>query len=307
MSTQRHVHEVMTPVPVRPGPLHHMNRLVVPPGRWAEYDPFLFLTEDIFAKGNFDTHPHRGLETVTVAVHGDFKVEDSSGEEWLFGPGDAQWTTAGFGVVHDEGPVPGDRLMHCLQWWINLPAKHKRASARYQNLYAKHLPVVKRPGVEIRIYSGELAGRTAPTINLVPIILADVRIATREQVRLSMPAGHNAFFYVLDGIGRVGPDQVVVADGQVAHLPPTTGTDSELLIASEADLRGILFAGEPLREPSTRPPYEGNPATQALCYADPDEPNGDGSTIREDQMKVIATRPASAEVLSSADWPHTIR
>jgi redox-sensitive bicupin YhaK (pirin superfamily) len=50
--------------------------------------------------------PHRGFETVTYALEGDFEHEDSAGHRGRIGPGDVQWMTAGAGVVHSRCRPP---------------------------------------------------------------------------------------------------------------------------------------------------------------------------------------------------------
>ena len=48
----------------------------------------------------FPSHPHRGFETVTIARRG--YIDHSTRRRLRFGRGDAQWLTAGGGIVHSE-------------------------------------------------------------------------------------------------------------------------------------------------------------------------------------------------------------
>ncbi len=50
----------------------------------------------------FPAHPHRGFETVTVVRKGLIDHSDSLGATARFGRRDAQWLTAGAGIVHSE-------------------------------------------------------------------------------------------------------------------------------------------------------------------------------------------------------------
>ena len=50
----------------------------------------------------FPQHPHRGFETLTVTLTGLIDHSDSLGATARFGEGDAQWMTAGRGIVHAE-------------------------------------------------------------------------------------------------------------------------------------------------------------------------------------------------------------
>jgi len=92
-------------------------------------------------------HPHRGFETVTMAIKGEVEHRDSSGGGGKISTGGVQWMTAGSGVVHEEfhsrdfAEKGGEFEM--VQLWVNLPAKHKMTKPRYQSLDKKDLPIVR--------------------------------------------------------------------------------------------------------------------------------------------------------------------
>src|SRR5258708_3782341 len=75
-------------------------------------DPFLLIDElgpVDYAPGEAlgaPDHPHRGFETVTYALEGEFEHEDSAGHRGALGAGDVQWMTAGGGIIHSEMPSP---------------------------------------------------------------------------------------------------------------------------------------------------------------------------------------------------------
>src|ERR1700716_2563765 len=61
-------------------------------------------------------HPHRGFETVTYALDGEFEHEDSAGHRGVLRPGDVQWMTAGAGIIHSEvasGRIRGRATRKC--------------------------------------------------------------------------------------------------------------------------------------------------------------------------------------------------
>ena len=58
-------------------------------------------------RGDFGNHPHRGIETVTYVVEGRIDHYDNQGHEGTILPGDAQWMTAGRGLIHNEIPAEG--------------------------------------------------------------------------------------------------------------------------------------------------------------------------------------------------------
>src|ERR1041384_2935667 len=83
-------------------------------------------------------HPHRGVETVTDALDGEFEHEDSVGHRGWLRPGDVQWMTAGAGIVHSEMPSARIRKeggrVHGFQIWVNLPKRDKMMRPRYQDV-----------------------------------------------------------------------------------------------------------------------------------------------------------------------------
>src|SRR5437899_7500369 len=115
-----------------------------PTAALALVDPFLLLDEmgpaDYApgeAKGAPD-HPHRGFETVTYMLEGEFEHEDSMGNKGKLTAGDVQWMTAGAGVVHSELPSAKIRKeggrVHGFQLWGNLPKRDQMMRPRYQGV-----------------------------------------------------------------------------------------------------------------------------------------------------------------------------
>jgi hypothetical protein len=73
----------------------------------------------------FPDHPHRGFETVTYMIEGEFTHEDFKGHKGVIGPGDIQWMTAGKGIVHSEMPTSFEVTSKGFQLWLNLKAENK--------------------------------------------------------------------------------------------------------------------------------------------------------------------------------------
>jgi redox-sensitive bicupin YhaK (pirin superfamily) len=92
----------------------------------------------------FPQHPHRGFETVTIARRGFIDHSDSLGATARFGRGDAQWMTAGKGVVHCEmfplvNQSAGNPL-ELFQIWLNLPSKDKLVDPYFTMLWNEDIP-----------------------------------------------------------------------------------------------------------------------------------------------------------------------
>ena len=104
----------------------------------ADYiDPFLMLDEfgsenkDDYLAG-FPPHPHRGIETVTYMLNGEFEHQDSTGAKGVMASGDVQWMKTGRGIIHSEMPAMKEGKLLGFQLWINMPAKLKKIN---QNIF----------------------------------------------------------------------------------------------------------------------------------------------------------------------------
>jgi quercetin 2,3-dioxygenase len=81
------------------------------------------INEDRVQPGaGFPTHGHRDMEIVTWILEGALKHEDSMGNGSIIRPGEAQYMSAGRGVLHSEFNASKTEPVHLLQIWI-LPAK----------------------------------------------------------------------------------------------------------------------------------------------------------------------------------------
>jgi quercetin 2,3-dioxygenase len=224
--------------------------LVLPPGGWALFDPFLMLAEDWFSAVGFDFHPHRGIETVTFVLDGQLEHRDNRGGHGVLGPGDAQWMTAGSGIIHSEKALEG-KPVHSLQLWVNLPAAEKMTGPGYQDLKGAEMPVRKGPGFQARVFSGRSGEVIGPARNHVPVTMVEVTMDAGARFTQALPAGDSGFVYALAGEGRFGPAELALRAGQVAQLSDSHERDgaTELSVVADQPLRLLLFSGRPLREP----------------------------------------------------------
>jgi quercetin 2,3-dioxygenase len=243
----------------------HRVRHLLQIGDWEATDPFLALAEDWFPSGTFGPHPHRGIETVTYVIEGSIEHRDSGGHKGTIGVGDAQWMTAGRGLLHSETPPEG-MLTHSLQLWVNLPAAEKFTEPRYQDLVGQAMPIRREPGAEVVVYSGTSATIVSTTKNHVPVTMLKLCLLAGARVQQGLPGDYNAFVVVLDGAGYIGADRTPVRQGEVAWL---TFNDSSLMTETTfaavggERLEALLFAGRPLREPvRARGPFVMNTEAQ---------------------------------------------
>lgn len=227
-------------------------------------DPFLLLDEmgptDVApgeAVGAPD-HPHRGFETVTYMLEGEFEHRDSAGHHGVIHSGDVQWMTAGSGVVHSE--MPGAALQrdggrsHGLQLWVNLPRAAKMTPPRYQDLRCADIPTVGSDGVEVKVIAGEALGVVGPANTHVPILYVHARVDAGATLDLAVPSDANVFAYVLSGTGDFGSGARAHQSQLVAFAGPGSGSagDGIRIQGGEGGVELVVLAGRPLREPVVR-------------------------------------------------------
>jgi quercetin 2,3-dioxygenase len=223
-------------------------------------DPFLLLdemgpTEVAPGEGiGAPDHPHRGFETVTYMLEGEFEHRDSAGNHGVIHTGDVQWMTAGSGVVHSE--MPGAVLQrdggrsHGLQLWVNLPRAAKMTEPRYQDLRSADIPTVVGDGFEAKVIAGEALGVVGPASTHVPIVYVHARVGDGATLDLAVPSDANAFAYVLSGSGEFGPAGRAGTRSQLVVF--RSGGDGIRIRGGAGGLDVIVLAGRPLREPVVR-------------------------------------------------------
>jgi quercetin 2,3-dioxygenase len=228
------------------------------------YDPFLLLDEmgpADYGPGEAvgaPDHPHRGFETVTYVLEGEFEHEDSAGHRGLLRAGDVQWMTAGAGIVHSE--MPSERIraqggrVHGFQIWINLPARLKMTRPRYQEVAASGIPVGRSEDgrAQVRVIAGEALGARAVIDTLTPIVYQDWTLEAGADVTVALGPEQRGVVYVFAGKARVGDQETEVADGQLGLLAGT-GENVRLRGPTEGPpARLLLLAGVPIAEPVAR-------------------------------------------------------
>jgi hypothetical protein len=236
---------------------------VIGTGALDSFDPFLLLDE--FRSDNpndylagFPNHPHRGFETVTYMLDGEFEHEDSAGHKGTIAPGDVQWMTAGRGVVHSEMPTrlireKGGRL-HGFQLWVNLPARDKMIAPRYQEVKSAGIPEATSPDglARVRVIAGAALGVRAVIDTRIPITYQDWTLQPGAVVEQAVDASHHAITYVFQGKARIGRDARELKDGQLGILDEGDSVRLEVPADATGPARLLLLSGRPIGEQVAR-------------------------------------------------------
>ncbi|MDD1977590.1 MULTISPECIES: pirin family protein [Pseudomonas] len=195
-------------------------------------------------------HPHRGFETVTIVYRGELEHRDSTGAGGRIGPGDVQWMTAAAGILHEEFHS-GDfarsgGVLEMVQLWVNLPAREKMSSPRYQTILDQSIPVIPLAGGStLRLIAGAFDGQKGPAKTFTPIDVWDLQLKREKPISLPVVVGRTTLIVVLQGTVLVNNTQLV----REAQTVLFDRADNEISLEANNEARIMLLCGEPLNEP----------------------------------------------------------
>jgi redox-sensitive bicupin YhaK (pirin superfamily) len=222
----------------------------------ADYiDPFLMLDEfgsenkDDYLAG-FPPHPHRGIETVTYMLNGEFEHEDSTGSKGRMRPGDIQWMKTGRGIIHSEMPAMKNGKLLGFQLWINMPAKMKMNKPKYDFIKSDQLVQYKDEDKLVNLIAGKFEEKEGPVKghNVEPIYF-DIELKEDKKINLEVPNTHNSFIYLLKGELKIGTNKHErVNDSMLILLE--RGTTLEVFASRYSKF--LFIAGKPIGEPIAR-------------------------------------------------------
>ena len=213
----------------------------------------------------FPAHPHRGFETVTVVRKGLIDHSDSLGAKARFGRGDAQWLTAGAGIVHSEMfpllDVGAPNPLELFQIWLNLPAASKMVKPHFTMFWSENIPRRiehddQGRETEIAIVAGALANADAP---LAPppdswaaqanadVAIWTIRMAPKGTWTLPAATGvgtrRNLYFFKGKSVNVASKE---IAGSSAIELNATAPV---LLVNGDEVSEFLLLQGRPIAEP----------------------------------------------------------
>ncbi len=219
-------------------------------------DPFIML--DYNSKFHFPAtdkpkgvgvHPHRGFETVTIAYEGSVSHHDSSGGGGTIHQGDVQWMTAASGVLHKEYHAEEfykqGGIFQMVQLWVNLPAKDKMSTPKYQAIEHKDIPTVEVENGFIEIIAGEYNQTKGVASTFSPVNMLNAKLNEGGKANFSFPANYNTVLLVIDGEVKVNNQEIVPTD----HLLLFTNEGEDFSIEATKNSVVLILSGEPLNEP----------------------------------------------------------
>ncbi len=265
----------------RTGYSHYVNmgpielRQPIPTSSIDQIDPFVLLHHygpyKISVDNNpFDLgpHPHRGFEPITFLIEGEQLHRDSLGNESLVTAGDVQWTTAGRGIIHAEGPskdfVNKGGVLEGIQLWLNLPANKKMIPAQYQHVKSENFAVEKSINnkISVQIVAGSLNGLNGKieTQTDVNAYIIDAKQGGMHVITLDKT--HQSLVYLIKG--EVIINDVVLSENKKQLIEFNSDGDHFSIVANK-NSKLLFLSGVPLKEEvTTYGPYVMNTQTEIM-------------------------------------------
>ena len=219
------------------------------------YDPFLMLDE--FGSedkedyiGGFPPHPHRGIETVTYMLHGEFEHEDSTGGKGKMKAGDVQWMKTGSGIIHSEMPAMSDGKLQGFQLWINMPAKLKMSKPEYIYIDSKEMQIHKDLDKTVKTIAGKFEKAEGPIKghNVEPIYF-DIELNKDKEFVFDLPITHNSLIYLVNGEIQIGEKKHErISNSNLILL----SKGENLKVKSISNSKFLLISGKPINEQIAR-------------------------------------------------------
>ena len=248
------VKKIIEPMPASDGAGVKLKRAIGTP-ELDYYDPFLMLDE--FGSDNaedyvagFPPHPHRGIETVTYMLKGEFEHEDSTGAKGRMASGDVQWMKTGRGIIHSEMPAMSEGKLQGFQLWINMPAELKKNKPEYIYIDSKQMQTYKDLDKKITIIAGKFKDIEGPVSkhNVEPIYF-DVELKEGKEFNFELLSTHNSFIYLVEGSIKIGDQaHASIQNSKLIIL----NKEKNLDVLALKNSKFLLISGKPIGEPIAR-------------------------------------------------------
>ncbi|PXX25646.1 pirin family protein [Arenibacter sp. ARW7G5Y1] len=211
--------------------------------------PFYFPPTD--KPRGVSVHPHRGFETVTIAYQGKVAHHDSSGNSGVIDVGDVQWMTAASGILHkeyhEEKFSKEGGYFQMAQLWVNLPAKYKMSTPKYQGITNSQInkyQLTDNKGI-IEVVAGSYKGIKGAASTFSPVNVFNARLEAGAKAGFTFPANFNTALLVVDGEINVNGSETIAEN----HFVLFENEGEEFSIEASKKSTVLILSGEPLNEP----------------------------------------------------------
>lgn len=259
MSTPKEPLQVIAPPPAHfVGDGFRVHSFIAPQGaplRSREMNPIIMFdynSRHYFApsdhKRGVGVHPHRGFETVTIAYEGEVAHHDSSGGGGIIKQGDVQWMTAARGVLHKEYHsetfTKEGGHFQMVQLWVNLPAKEKLSTPKYQAIAKEDMNnVALDNGARIELIAGSFGPHKGPASTFSPVHLSNVYLSGND-AQYTFPDHYRVGVLAIKGAATVEGVEL-----PQDHMVVLSETGNSFTVAAQGDATLLVFGGVDLKEP----------------------------------------------------------
>lgn len=215
-------------------------------------DPFLGVDHAWISAPTFPPHPHAGFSAVSyLFLDSETGIDnrDSLGNRTLIQPGGLHWTAGGRGVVHEEVPAENGKTVHMLQIFVNLPQERQWAAPFALSLAPQDVPVVRLPGVKIRVPLGRYGETQSPLTPPTEVNLLDILLEDGAELVLPAGASHNAFVMPIYGTLTIGGECLDSNKPELPVFPVGPGSRDLTIAARQGSAKAVVFSGFPLHQP----------------------------------------------------------
>jgi redox-sensitive bicupin YhaK (pirin superfamily) len=162
-----------------------------------------------------------------------------------------QWMTAASGVLHKEyheeefSKTGGEFQM--VQLWVNLPAKDKMSTPKYQAIENSQMGRFELPDNAgfIEVIAGNYENVNGPASTFTPVHMQNAKLNKGGKARFSFPSHYNTALLVIEGSVKVNDSEVVPTD----HFVLFENEGEDFAIEALENTVVLVLSGEPINEP----------------------------------------------------------
>lgn len=213
------------------------------------FSPFLGVDHYWMSAPTFPLHQHAKMSAVSYLLldsETGMNNRDSIGTHNLIQPGGLHWTTAGRGISHEEVPAEKGKSVHGLQFFIALEPSKQDIAPFPLILESQDVPVVKLPGVKVRVPLGQYGDVRSPLSPPTEVTLLDISLDKGAELPITLPAGH--LLFAMPIFGRVAVDEQSFSCEDL-NVPLYTQQDTPRVItlrSPQESVKVVLFSALPL-------------------------------------------------------------
>jgi len=191
------------------------------------------------------------------------------GHESVVKAGDVQWTTAGRGIVHAEGPtkdfVEKGGTLEGIQLWLNLPADKKMIQANYQHIKNEDFDIVRSADglANIKVVAGSLNGVEGKIATQTAVNTYMIDLKASGEIAIELDPSHQSLIYLLKGHSIINATESLIKDEN--QLVEFNQDGEAFTIKASEDSLLLFLSGKPFNEPvSSWGPYVMNTQTEIM-------------------------------------------